>query len=98
MTDIEKSPNWDARKDSVGRIDEGFPFDEGFPRNAFNDSAKEYSLIFVDGTRLTGRPDYSRMYMSEGIEWEIKPPSEFRGLARHVIAAWCENQTPEPEQ
>lgn len=94
MSNLEKSPNWDNVKDSQGFIEEGFPFNEGFPQRASAYGDSEYTLVFRDGTRLTGYPDYSRMYMAEGVEWKIKQPSSFRGLAQHVIAAWCEN----PEQ
>ncbi len=93
MTEIEKSQHWDDLKDSTGFIEEGFPFDEGFPKDTSPNNNKDYTLVFRDGTRLTGSPDYSSQYSTEGMAWRIHQPSEFSTLGRQVIAAWCENPT-----
>lgn len=96
MTELEKSPNWDAYKDSVGFIEEGFPFKEGFPKEASSCSRKLYTLIFRDGSRLLGAPDYSRQYRAEGTQWRIVEGG-FAWLDQHVVVAWCEVGPDQPQ-
>ena len=87
---LEQSPNWAILKDSEGFIEEGFPFNEGFPRGASPEGTTEYEIIFRTGERFRSIVDFSTQYRAEGLRWAIKQPSQTRSLNQFVVAAWCE--------
>jgi hypothetical protein len=86
----EQSPNWGVLKDSIGFIEEGFPFQEGFPKGASPTTMPEYVIIFRDGQRLRATVDFSTQNRAEGLNWRVKSHSEIGFLGQHAVAAWCE--------
>lgn len=95
MSDLElqQSPNWPAFKDTTDFVEEGFPFNEDFPRSGPYSSA-EFELIFRSGERLTAQVDYSTQYRAEGLTWQVTGPRGSsllgRRLGSQVIVAWSE--------
>lgn len=87
MADLQQSTNWEIRKSFQGFLEDGFPFDEGFP--GFY-RGKTFTLITRNGTRHTGATvDDSRQYMFEGVEWRTRSRSV---VSRGVVIAWCEEK------
>lgn len=85
----EKSPSWDKIQQlletsfKAGDKIPGYPFDEGFPK--ITPVARKYELIFLDGQRVIATVDYSREYMSEGLQWRTSVSFD-----RNRVVAWRE--------
>lgn len=85
----EKSPSWDKivqlleTSFKAGDKIPGYPFDEGFPK--ITPVARQYELIFLDGERMIATVDYSREWMSEGLQWRSTVSFE-----RDRVVAWKE--------
>ena len=85
----EKSPNWDKIVQLLetplqkGELIPGFPFKERYPK--ITPVGRKYELILVTGERKIATVDYSREFMSEGLQWRVRPFCE-----ECQVAAWKE--------
>lgn len=70
-------------------IQEGLPFDEGFPSGGpFGNSDVVYEIITLDGVRHTAQVDYTTQYRSEGLQWKTKRET----IGRQVVVAWKQKE------
>lgn len=88
------SPNWEKYKDSKGEIKGNFSFNEGFPKTPYDINNARFELILRSGERCKAIVDYSRQYMSEGLEWLALTATEVYNINNHigrqVVVAWKE--------
>lgn len=81
------SPHWEERKSFTGFMEDGFPFDEGFPTSNFNPMYK-YTLIIRNGRQIEDAiVDPSTQYRAEGLAWRSANNEHIPG---HIVIAWCE--------
>jgi hypothetical protein len=83
-----QSPNWDKYKDwpSGAFINEGFPFDEGWPSGGpYGNQDVMYEVITRDGVRHDAKVDYTTQYRSEGLQWRT---NKGETLYKEVVVAW----------
>ncbi len=88
-----KSKNWDKFKNTTTFVQDGFPFDEGFPPLAMG---RAYHIVTRDGTHYLAEVDFSTQYRAEGKEWKTVSRRESDGSWRrcqrqvyaHVVLCW----------
>lgn len=86
----EKSPSWDTVSEILktlkpGEKIPGALFNEGFPK--ITPLGRKYKLILASGENiLDAEVDFSKEYMSEGLQWRT-PRGAF---VRYNVAAWIE--------
>jgi hypothetical protein len=85
---LEQSINWDKYCESSRFIEEGFPFDEGFPKNCGPTDDKIYQLIARTGERYLAEVDFSTQYRAEGLNW--KRLDRGTNYDKGLIVAWRE--------
>lgn len=88
MAEKQQSPSWNLYESHLGPVHEGFPFNEGFPAGGpLGTAERSYELLICNGERVQARPDYSRQYAAEGLQWKT---TKGVTLEKHVVAAWKE--------
>ena len=86
--ELQQSANWPKYENHSGRINDGFPFNEYFPKGGpFGNVNKLYELILVGGKRVQAQVDYSTQYRAEGLQWLTQ---ERQTIGQGVVAAWRE--------
>ena len=86
----QQSPNWEARNSHQGFMEDGFPFNEGFPRFWYSNSERlQFTVITREGRRETAVVDASTQYRAEGLNWLTWPDK--RIVTRHTVIAWQEH-------
>lgn len=88
VSEPQKSPNWDSRQNISQFVEEGFPFDEGWPECGPGDD-KVFELVTRDGQRHDARVDFSTQYRAEGLQWRTLSREV---IYKHVVIAWREKQ------
>jgi hypothetical protein len=86
MAELQKSPNWDRRKDIVTFFNIGPPYNEGLPRCGPSDN-KLFEIIMRDGQRHHAEIDFSKQHESEGLQWCTLSG---KLIHEHTVIAWCE--------
>jgi len=89
MPELQKSPNWDNRKNIAWPFRKGFPFNEGWPRCGPGDG-KVFELITCGGQRHDARVDFETQYRAEGLNWRTLSGEL---IYKHVVIAWQEVDT-----
>jgi hypothetical protein len=89
VSEPQKSPHWDERQHVTSFVEEGFPFDEGFPRCGPGDGMV-FDLITRDGQRHLAQVDFSTQYRAEGKKWY--DVADGCAIFRCVVLAWRERQ------
>ena len=82
---MQQSRNWVARKHVRWFVNDGFPFDEGWPTCTPTD---EFKVILRDGEVCKARVDFSTQYRAEGKKWRTH---DGRTFGKQVVIAWCEH-------
>ena len=87
MPNLQKSPNWDLRKDVKIFSNEGYPFCEGWP-SCFGRIDKIFELILWTGVRHFAFVDPSFQYQADGLTWRSVRTRE--RIERYNVIAWQE--------
>lgn len=88
MSELQKSPNWDNRKNVTGFVRDGYPFNEGWPQCGPSDD-KLFTVITRDGTRHTAYVDFTTQYRAEGLQWR---KLNRESICKEVVVAWQEKK------
>jgi hypothetical protein len=91
----QASQHWKQYQDySGGFINEGFPFNEGFPKIAYDIPNAHFELVLRTGERCTAIVDYLMQYRAEGLEWltltATKNFAKETHLGNQLVVAWRE--------
>jgi len=94
----QQSPNWEKFGNIVylkgdTSLRQGFPYNQKFPKT-YDPINTRFELLLVSGEKCEAVVDDSREFMSEGLEWKLKTPTELHNInnnvERHVVVAWKE--------
>jgi hypothetical protein len=84
----QESPRWGAVQNIARFVDEGYPFNEGFPVGHVLDG-NLYSLKLRDGSLVSARVNYSRQYRAEGLTWEQENGEP---VSRSIVMGWKQQE------
>ena len=95
MYQKQESPRWiEFNNYSAGFIENGFPFNEGFPKTPYDIEHARFELLLRSGERCQAIVDYSRQYRAEGLEWLALTSTKIfepgRNIGKQVVVAWKE--------
>jgi hypothetical protein len=89
MSELQKSINWDDRENIMGFLDDGFPFDEGWPQCGPGET-KFFDIITRNGQKHTAYIDFSTQYRAEGLNWFSLSIGSI--VSEFTVIAWREKE------